>query len=74
MLKIELKQEVEQAQKYPYIGISSNGKIVLFSSKGYGVLLEDPKKFHLIGYVSHSWIEHHFEPFKGQVILENSKE
>lgn len=74
MLKIEVKQEVKQAQKYPYIGLSNRGRIVLFSSKNHGVLLEDPKESHLIGHVSHSWAEDCFEPFKGQVILENSKQ
>jgi hypothetical protein len=74
MLKIELKQEVEQAQKYPYIGSSNRGRIVLFSSKGHGVLLKDPNGSRSAGDVSDSWNESCFEPFKGQVILENSKE
>lgn len=57
---------------YPYIGIS-NGTVILFESNdGKGVVLHSEKDVYDIGYID-KWNTVHFEPFDGQVILENKK-
>jgi hypothetical protein len=71
MKKIIIEEQPQQKQQYPYLGKSQQGLIVLFTSKLHGVVLEDPKDNHEVGYQSTSWAETHFERIKGQVIMEN---
>jgi hypothetical protein len=71
MKKIIIEEQPQQKQQYPYLGKSREGLIVLFTSTLHGVVLEDPKDNHEVGYQSTSWSEKDFERIKGQVILEN---
>ena len=69
--EITIEEQPQQKQQYPYLGKSPQGLIVLFTSTWCGVVLEDPKDNHEVGYQSTNWSEYVFERIKGQVILEN---
>jgi hypothetical protein len=71
MKKIIIEEQPQQKQQYPYLGKSRQGRIILFTSKWCGFVLEDPQGCHKVGYESTGWAEDIFEPIKGQVILEN---
>tara|TARA_R110000772_G_scaffold89822_3_gene185890 strand:- start:2 stop:220 length:219 start_codon:yes stop_codon:yes gene_type:complete len=71
MKKIIIEEQPQQKQKYPYLGKSKQGRVVLFVQRGSGTLLEDPNGLHSVGFYTTGWYEEDFEPIKGQVILEN---
>jgi hypothetical protein len=63
-------------QEYPYLGISNDadGKvIVLFTSKNEGTVVYSSNDHNWnIGEYSDNWVEEScFEPYNGQVILNN---
>ncbi len=43
--------------KYPYLGESSNGRVVLFIKEDTGVLVYDPSGSYLVGHYDNSWAE-----------------
>jgi hypothetical protein len=57
--------------KYPYLGITECGRVVLFKSPGTGVVVHEPEHYWGIGYHSPTWAEKNFMPLKGKIILEN---
>ena len=56
---------------YPYLGIhkGSTQMIILFTSKGYGVIVNNHPLG--MGHKSNIWLESEFELFNGKVTLEN---
>ena len=57
---------------YPYIGISKQENIVLFTERKCGVLLAKGEKNTIpIGHYANNWTESDFEKFQGVVTLEN---
>lgn len=67
--------EVNQCvPKYPYLGKSDNGFIVLFHSPGSGVVVcitAETPALNRLGTYSDHWNEYVFEPFDGTVTLKN---
>lgn len=59
------RKNKEPSKKYPYIGISRNGNIVIFTSPQKGPVLQG--RYDKIGEVSNDWDESMFTPFIGTI-------
>lgn len=76
-MKVEVKentQELEKKTRYPWIGISENGVIVLFTHSSSGICLQKGIVFnsYRIGDFKDDWMELHFKPFEDEIVLSNS--
>ena len=74
-VKGKLKPNEDNVEKYPYIGVSSNNKIVLFISKDTGIIIVKnnvDQYFNHIGFYSNHWVEESFEKFNGEIVLKNT--
>lgn len=71
-MKITIEKAAEQKpiKKYPYLGTHEVGSIVLFTSDGCGVLLEEGKDSYEVGAYRKDWLEQHFTPFNGTIKIE----
>lgn len=55
------QKQKESESKYPYLGIvTDNGRVVLFSKRGAGTVVHDPKGFYEIGHYQDTWAEDTF--------------
>ena len=73
-MKVVLNSSPKQGKsKYPYLGITNNERIILFTAPSCGVVLSEPpeKSYHEIGYTSSEWGESIFNPYDGEIILSN---
>jgi len=64
-------KEVEQENKYPYIGIGREGTVVLFSDKDTGTVLVKTN-YYDVGFYLKEWSEEYFTPCIGSITLENT--
>lgn len=65
------KEEKVEEKKYPYLGISKIGAVVLFSSESTGVLVHDPNPRFSPGFYLDTWRDSDFASLKGKLILFN---
>lgn len=70
-MKSELKNNppVEENQTYPYLGISKNGDVVIFTAPNTGARIHSPCLFPIE--IGNGWVEENFEPLCGDIILSN---
>lgn len=68
---MKTKIERNSDKKYPCLKISRTGCVVLFQRAKTGSVIHENDDYYGIGQHSSSWAEQDFEPFNGQVILEN---
>jgi len=62
----------QSTPKFPYVGESTKGYIVLFSAKGCGICLaEAPAATVTVGEYYTRWQMEHFKRLNGKVTLEN---
>jgi hypothetical protein len=66
------EKAIKKESKYPYLGISKDGLIILFAKQQYGTVINKIEGNHSIGYHSDCWIEEGFELFHGEIVLSNS--
>lgn len=69
-MKVTIKEEIKEIT-YPYIGISEEKRMILFTSINTGTVIEDPKGYYREGVTADDWSEKFFSPFKGTVELSN---
>ena len=72
-MKVTLKEQPNiMKQKYPFLGISPKGGIVLFTKLNTGVCLQPGEEWSLVlGRYSDQWAMDIFELYNGSVTLEN---
>jgi hypothetical protein len=68
--KSEKKEKKEK--KYPYLGISNNKRIILFTGHNVGITLDQGESSHTVGIYFDIWEENRFIPFTGEIVLSNS--
>jgi len=64
----------EPERRYPWIGVSEQGNIVIFSCPERGVCLESKKGNHSIGELRRDWNEPAFKEFKGSITISQGVE
>ena len=65
-------QEVNNKIEFPWLGIATDGDVILFTQNEVGTVIYCGRKSVLnIGEYSESWNMRCFTEFKGQVILRN---
>lgn len=58
--------------KYPYLGITEEKRMVLFSKEDTGIIVSDPTKVYEVGCFSSAWAEERcFVPATSSVTLSN---
>ena len=60
-------------EKYPYLGVTEQGKVILFTAEKTGVVVV-PRSGHEpqpVGHFSEIWGEDNFTPLKGSITLSN---
>lgn len=67
---IDVAQSAKE-RKYPWIGVSDMGNIVLFSKENLGVLIYTKSIIYNIGYQTNDWDMSCFKEFTGKVVLQN---
>jgi hypothetical protein len=67
----KLKDESRAKKKYPYLGISEIGNVVLFTKPDRGTCVHSANGGHKLGAIETGWIENMFEPLRGTVVLRN---
>ena len=72
-MKVTLKEQPNiMNQKYPFLGISPKGSIVLFTKLNTGVCLQAGEEYcTAVGKYSEHWAMDIFELYNGSVTLEN---
>lgn len=71
-MKSEVISTVSQKPKvYPYLGVASDGLVVLFSESGTGMVVVVGSSDYNIGSHMKAWSDPHFKPLIGKVILSN---
>jgi hypothetical protein len=72
MVKSVVKSStLHKTPKYPYLGETEEGRIVLFCGKDTGVIVSDPMSVYKIGYFSEGWAEYCFGVSASEVTLSN---
>ena len=71
-MNIEIKQKSKESKerKYPWLGISVNGTIVLFTDKSRGIVLFNAA-YLVLGSYSTDWDMEKFTDFEGEITLSN---
>ena len=70
-MKTVLNLEKKVKPPYPYLGIDSDGQVVLFVSLNTGMCLFDSPDSGELYYFSEVWSEQEYEPLEGSLTLEN---
>lgn len=70
-MKVTVKEK-SQEKEYPWIGISNNDQIVLFTGYKCGISLISGETNNKFLEYSVSWLEEVFKPFEGEIVLSNS--
>jgi hypothetical protein len=67
-MKVTVKEKSID-KEYPWIGISNQGNIILFTKSGTGISLSSA---YADGSYTEGWQENLFKPFHGEITLSNS--
>lgn len=70
-MKVTVKEK-SQEKEYPWIGISDNEIIVLFTSPMQGICLSIGESDNTVGECPYKWGESCFKEFTGEITLSNS--
>jgi hypothetical protein len=71
-MNVVLNLDTKVKPAYPYLGIHSDGAVVLFVSINTGMCLYDSSPYSgELYYYSEIWSEYEFEPLQGSLTLEN---
>ncbi len=68
------QKETSKLNKYPYLGKRKDQDlVVLFVEENKGIVVLDPDEAYGVGFPCERRFEGFFEPFDGQIILENKQ-
>lgn len=74
MLKVSLDNSEPKVEfKYPFIGITEAGTVVLFTAPKVGICIVTQTSKYPIGYLSKDWAMVIFKPLIGSVTLTNEE-
>jgi hypothetical protein len=70
-MKTIINEALEMKPKYPYIGVTKNGCVVLFIREGTGTCIAVGETNNHIGQYIGYWGEDAFRPLQGSIVLSN---